>query len=196
MKKGHQKRGPAPPFFILIMMRCIRSGSIRSFWCQIVRLFAETYPHRCIRTYQLDFSFVSSLSLNGNTSTITSFPYYISNREIAPSLQPDCSAECMVFSSSQPIALFQYYTKDLCSCWFWYNRKSPLRGKRWRKRLKIRASEAMRWLWKPYLYIFSFAATAQRYGGVSALRCNGFGIIKKCGKIKRLSSPVFSSINK
>ena len=86
----------------------IHNGSIRSFWCQIVRLFAETYPHKCIRTYQLGFSFASSLSVNGNTSTITSFPYYIPKREIAPSLQPDCSAECMVFSSSQPIFLLLY----------------------------------------------------------------------------------------
>ena len=123
-------------------------GSIRSFWCQIVRLFAETYPHRYIRTYQLDFSFVSSLSVKGNTSTITSFPYYIPNRGIAPSLQPGCSAECMVFSSSQPISL-QYCTTGLCSYWFWYNRKSPLRGKSRRKRLEIRTSEVMRWLWNP-----------------------------------------------
>ena len=47
-----------------------------------------------------------------------------------------------------------------------------------------------------HFYVFSFAATTQQYDGMSILRCNGFGIIKRWSKIKRLSSPVFSSINK
>ena len=42
-----------------------------------------------------------------------------------------------------------------CSCWFWYNRKSLLRGQNRRKKHKTRAFEVKCWLRKPLFALFS-----------------------------------------
>ena len=43
-----------------------------------------------------------------------------------------------------------------CSCWFWYNRKSLLRGQNRRKKHKTRAFEVKCWLRKPLFALFSY----------------------------------------
>lgn len=70
---------------------------------------------------------------------------------------------------------------------YWIQRGSPSPTQKYRKRLEIRASEVMRWPWKPLFYVFSCPAAARKCGRVSALRCSGFGIIKRWGKIKRFT---------
>ena len=51
---------------------------------------------------------------------------------------------------------FRFHRESRCSCWFWYNRKSLLRGQNRRKRHKARVFEVKCWLRKPLFALFSY----------------------------------------
>ena len=55
---------------------------------------------------------------------------------------------------------FRFHRESRCSCWFWYNRKSLLRGQNRRKRHRTRAFEVKYWTLKALVWFIQLLISA------------------------------------